>query len=106
MCKAQKRKLARWVKGYMQERLEYIASLRQIEIRKVNPAYTSQICHKCGRFGTRNGKVFRCPQCGSMDADINAAHNIHERDKDSEITLYTPYKKVKEILMSRTAQLV
>lgn len=106
MCKAQKRKLARWVKGYMQERLEYIASLRQIEIRKVNPAYTSQICHKCGRFGTRDGKVFRCPQCGSMDADINAAHNIHERDKDSEITLYTPYKKVKEILMSRTAQLV
>lgn len=101
MSKAQKRKLARWLKGYIQERLEYVCSLRQIKIIEVNPAYTSQICHKCGSFGDRNGKVFKCPHCGTMDADINAGHNIKDRYYDKEISLYTPYKKVKEILLNR-----
>lgn len=99
--KKQKRKLSRWIKGYIQKRLEYIASLRQIKIEKVNAAYTSRICHKCGRFGVRNNKKFTCEKCGPMDADINAAHNIKDRFKDKEITLYTPYKKVKKILESR-----
>ena len=106
MCKSQKRKLSRWVKGYIQERVEYIASLRQIKIEKVNPAYTSQICHKCHCFGKRNGKIFTCPNCYEMDAYINASHNIGDRFEDKEITLYTSYKKVKEILKKREIRLV
>lgn len=105
MSKTQKRKLSRWVKGYIQERLEYIASLRQIKIEKVNPAYTSQICHKCGQFGIRKNKMFTCPDCGEIDADINASHNIKNRYNDKEITLYTSYKKVKEILVNRKIRL-
>lgn len=101
MAKTQKRKLARWIKGYIQERLEYICSLRQIKIVEVNPAYTSQICHKCSSFGTRNGKLFTCTYCGEMDADINAANNIEKRYLDSEITIYTPYRKVKELILQR-----
>lgn len=105
ISKTQKRKLSRWVKGYIQERLEYIASLRQIKIEKINPAYTSQICHKCGQFGIRKNKVFTCPDCGEIDADINAAHNIKDRFDDKEITLYTSHKKVKEILINRKIRL-
>ena len=105
MCKTQKRKLSRWIKGYIQERLEYIASLRQIKVEKVNPAYTSQICHKCGQFGIRKDKLFTCVDCGEIDADINAAHNIKDRFKDKEITLYTSYKKVKEVLANRKIRL-
>ena len=83
-----KRKLSRWIKGYIQERLDYIASLRQIKITMVNPAYTSQFCHICGGFGKRNGKIFTCRTCGSVDADYNAAGNIKSRKNDTEITLY------------------
>lgn len=101
MNKSQKRKLSRWIKGYIQERLEYISSLRQIKVVEVNPAYTSQICHKCGQFGIRKGKQFTCRNCGEIDADINASHNILDRYKDKEITVYTSYKKVKEILVKR-----
>ena len=36
-----------------------------------------------------------------MDADYNASCNIGDRKNDIEITLYTPYKKVKEILLKR-----
>ena len=96
-----KRKLSRWIKGYIQERIEYIASLRQIKLTMINPAYTSKICHECGEFGVRNNKVFTCKTCGTMDSDYNAACNIKARKYDKEITIYTPYKKVKEILINR-----
>ncbi|MGU8833502.1 hypothetical protein ACV3UL_04220 [Clostridium perfringens] len=43
LTKGVKRKLSRWTKGYIQERLEYIASTRGIKIVNINPAYTSQI---------------------------------------------------------------
>lgn len=96
-----KRKLSRWIKGYIQKRLEYIASLRQIKVTMINPAYTSQVCHKCGAFGHRSGKTFTCPNCGTMDADYNASCNIKARKDDTEIILYTPYKNVKQILLNR-----
>ena len=79
--------------------------MRQIKIEKINPAYTSQICHKCGHFGIRKNKVFICPDCAEIDADINAAHNIKDRFDDKEITLYTSHKKVKEILINRKIRL-
>ena len=104
LTKGVKRKLSRWTKGYIQERLEYIASTRGIKVVNINPAYTSQICYKCGSFGKRNEKKFECQNCGVIDADINAAHNIEHRYLDSEITLYTPYVKVKEILLKRQNQ--
>lgn len=96
-----KRKLCRWIKGYIEQRLEYIATLRQIKVSMINPAYTSQVCHKCGALGIRYNKKFKCENCGIMDADYNAACNIKIRKFDSEITLYTPYKKVKQIILSR-----
>lgn len=96
-----KRKLSRWVKGFIQERLDYICSTEGIPVKEINCAYTSQICSKCGLFGNRNGKKFTCSKCGTLDADVNGASNIEARYKDDEITLYTPYKEVKKILLKR-----
>ena len=49
------------------------------EVRKVNPAYTSQTCRQCGHVDkkNRNGTEFKCTECGHADdADVNAALNI------------------------------
>lgn len=99
--KGTKRKLNRWVKGYIQERLSYICSLYGVKLELINPAYTSQICHQCGAFGYRNGKTFTCSEHGVMDADLNAAHNIEHRLNDKLITQYTSYQEVKRILLER-----
>ena len=65
--------------------------------KKINPAYTSQICHICDSFGTRNGETFTCQCCqNKMDADVNAAYNIRKRKNIKEIDLYTNTKKVKQ----------
>ena len=58
----------RWMLGYKAHRLE-----------KVNPAYTSQTCHRCGHVAEENRRKerFKCVSCGYVgNADINAAFNI------------------------------
>ena len=99
--KSVKRKLSRWIKGYIKERLEYKCDLNRIEYTYINPAYTSQVCNICGSFGKRNGDLFKCSYCGETHADLNAAINILNRKYDEHITLYTPYTKVRNILEKR-----
>ena len=85
-----------WMKGYLDERLEFKAELNGIEVTEVNPAYTSQIHHKCKTLGTRNFETFTCPKCKEKeDADINAAKNILARKYETKITKYTPLKTIK-----------
>jgi IS605 OrfB family transposase len=96
-----KRKLSRWIKGYIKERLAYKCKLSGIGQHIVNAAYTSQVCHRCGRFGERSNEVFKCSSCGVIDADYNASMNIVNRKDDKEISLYTPYRLVKDILKKR-----
>ncbi|TCO35869.1 transposase [Kribbella steppae] len=48
-------------------------------VQKINPAYTSQTCSRCGHCapGNRENQAFRCQSCGHSDhADVNAAINI------------------------------
>ena len=63
--------------GHLVRRLEEKAPGR---IEKINPAYSSQICHACGHRAADNREsqaVFRCRACGHTDhADVNAAKNI------------------------------
>ena len=62
--------------GEIRKNLEYKCG-RLIE---VNPAYTSQTCHKCGHADKENRKTqarFLCVNCGfGSNADTNAAMNI------------------------------
>jgi len=101
LSKKVKRYFSSWLKGYIKERLEYISKLNGVKLETVNAAYTSQVCHICGSFGKRNGDRFYCAEHREMDADYNASLNILARYFDSGITLYTPRKKVKEILQER-----
>ncbi len=101
------RLLSSWIKGYLQERLEYKSKLFNIKKAVVNPAYTSQTCSQCGCLGNRSGDRFKCPNCGmGANADYNASRNILNRKFDNEISLYTPYKRVKEIIQCRVSTLV
>lgn len=94
--------LSSWCKGYLDERLEYLAEYFNCKVIYINPAYTSQVCSFCGHLdkNSRKGEKFKCSNCGKeIDADINASINILKRKDDKRITLYTPYNKVKEILI-------
>lgn len=60
--------------------LSYKLAERGGEVRKVNPAYTSQTCSACGtidKTSRKNQATFECGHCGhSANADTNAARNI------------------------------
>ena len=74
-------KLQYW--SYLQviEKLEKLSEIKGFEIKKVEPAYTSQTCSKCKvvNKSNRNGEIYQCT-CGLLiDADTNAAINILHR---------------------------
>lgn len=86
----------RWRYHQLQQQLEYKGKQAGIEVRKVNPRYTSRRCSKCGfihhdfdrqyRDAHRDGRRvarFKCPQCEyEADPDYNAARNIATLDVD------------------------
>lgn len=84
---AQKRGLNREILaqnwGELARQLAYKAAWAGRDYGEVNPAFTSQICHHCGRIGKRTGVRFEClysDDCGWRgDADDNAAINILAR---------------------------
>jgi len=101
LSKKVKRYFSSWLKGYLQEQIDYKTLLNGIQQVVVNPAYGSQVCHLCRRFGVRRGDKFYCEIHGVLDADHNAALNYLARMSDTEINIYTPYRKVKDILRER-----
>ena len=98
------RKLSAWCKGEIHQALTEIADRTGSTIKIVNPAYTSQVDHLTGTLtGTRKGDCFIRYTGEVLQADYNAAMNILARDNDKDINRYTPYQKVKQILLKRTA---
>lgn len=97
-----KKILRNWSFYQLQEQIKYKASLYGIEVRKVNPCYTSQVCSFCGHYEKEQRKSqseFVCgnPNCKShsfhknqkyINADWNAARNIAMSTNyfDGEIT--------------------
>lgn len=103
--KNQKRCLAGWVKGIIKEALENVSQRRGSTLVYVNAAYTSQMDSRYGvLLGQRKGKKFYCFDGVVLGAEVNAARNILARKDDLEIRLWTPYEKVKSILLERTEQ--
>lgn len=72
--------LRNWSFYELQQFITYKATKYGIEVRKVNPYHTSQICCKCGHWeeGQRIDQAhFVCKKCGNeINADFNAARNI------------------------------
>ncbi|MHB8084304.1 MAG: RNA-guided endonuclease InsQ/TnpB family protein [Dehalococcoidia bacterium] len=59
--------------------LSYKAESAGRKLVKVNPAYTTQDCHRCGHRQklTLADRIYVCPCCGlHIDRDLNAAKNI------------------------------
>jgi IS605 OrfB family transposase len=85
--RATNRRLSNWSFHQLRQFIEYKALIAGVPVIKVDPAYTSQTCSKCGHCDrkNRNGSDFECRSCGhSMDADHNAARNIAVRAKHAQ----------------------
>jgi transposase len=98
------RRLSGWIKGVIAERVQFKALAAGCRHEIVNAAYSSQACPNCGFVdgSNRKGDVFECLHCGhAAHADRVAAKNLLARWRDPEITRYTPYRKVKAILLDR-----
>ena len=100
------RRLTSWTKGVIAEALETVSQRRGASLVLVNPAYTSQMDSRNGcLLGHRCGDSFYCFDGVVLQADENAARNVKARLFDQEIDRWTPYQKVKSILLERTERL-
>lgn len=81
--KAQRYQLHSWAFNDLQKKIKYKAEREGIEVRLVDPRYTSQQCSRCGHIEKGNRvsqSKFSCKSCGySAHADINAACVIASR---------------------------
>lgn len=72
--------LRNWSFYELQQFITYKAAKYGIEVRKINPCYTSQVCSCCGHWeeGQRIDQAhFKCKYCGEeLNADFNASRNI------------------------------
>lgn len=91
--------LRNWSYYQLQQYITYKAKAYGIEVRKINPCFTSQVCSCCGHWeeGQRiDQSHFVCKSCGvEMNADFNASRNI------SKSTLFTKKgEKIKDMIIS------
>jgi IS605 OrfB family transposase len=92
----------RWRYYQLQQFIEYKAKEKGIEVKKINPRYTSRRCSECeyinekfdrdyrDKEATKSGKTaqFVCPKCGYKEGpDYNAARNIATIDIEEKIKL-------------------
>ena len=81
--KPQRAALHSWAFAQLGGFLAYKAKQAGVAFVEVDPAYTSQICHKCGwvdKHNRRSQSEFACGRCGFVGhADHNAAVNIARR---------------------------
>lgn len=74
-------KFQRWSYSKCLNKLERLCEENRVLFIKVDPAYTSQKCSKCGFIhkDNRNKDTFLCISCGNlMHSDLNAAINLSQ----------------------------
>lgn len=97
------RRMSSWAKGALAESLDSVCKQRKAKLVLVNSAYTSQMDSTNGLLqGRRVGDRFYRTNGDVLQADHNAAVNVLARLGDDEISLYTPYKVVRQILLARS----
>ena len=109
------RRLSAWTKGMIANAIETISRRRGSSVILINSAYTSQMDSRHGvLMGKRSGDSYSrqkflrnfcleyCFDGVVLQADENAARNVLARLYDQEIDRWTPFQKVKSILLERT----
>ena len=76
----------RWVRGMIVDRITDMVESNGGRVMTVNPAYTSQLCHRCGT--TLDASHYHTPTCSvcrvGWDRDENAAANIAGKLKEKD----------------------
>ena len=76
-------RLGNWSFYDLATKIVYKAKEAGIPVIFVDPAYTSQTCHRCGHCERANRKSqseFECKRCGfACNADFNGSKNIEAR---------------------------
>ncbi len=85
-----------WSPGTLIDAIKWHAKQLNVDLKILNPRYTSQRCSKCGLIDNKNrpkkrkgASYFKCtnPDCGYEDhADKNAARNLSIKDIDKIIS--------------------
>jgi len=92
--------ISNWSFYQLQNFIEYKAIQKGIEVIKVKPNYTSQICHRCGQLGSRSNGCFSCLHCGLSDfnADLNASRNLaHPKLVERQGVVTHPYSRSDDV---------
>lgn len=68
------------LQDFLQSWLPQLSYEHGIPLIRVDPAYTSRVCHRCHRKGVRSpdGRHFTCSVHGSMNAHRNAAQVVRQ----------------------------
>lgn len=75
--KEQRRQHNNWAFYQLRQFTNYKAVIAGVPVLLIRPEYTSKTCHQCLHIGHRDGKSFKCENCGwHGDADFNAANVI------------------------------
>jgi IS605 OrfB family transposase len=84
--------LSNWSFFQLQSFISYKAEMMGVEVVKVKPNYTSQICSRCGELGFRSKHFFSC-HCGfQLNADLNASRNLaHPMLVVRQVAVTRPY---------------
>lgn len=80
------RKKNRIPHSIFQSAIEDVSARKGVQVVKVEPYYTSQICSRCGKMGKRSKdfKMFTCSHCNyRANADRNASVNIARRANEN-----------------------
>lgn len=104
--KALSRRVMLLSRSLLNERLDFVASVKRFRREDTNCAYSSQTCPNCWfpHPANRRGDRFQCThiQCRHADmADRVGAEHTKRRVTDPEIRTWTPRPRVKEILLAR-----
>lgn len=91
--------LSNWSFFQLQSFIQYKAEREGIVVDRVKPNYTSKICHRCGKLGSRSSQgCFSC-HCGltNFNADLNASRNLaHPMLVERQAFVTKPYSRGNE----------
>lgn len=100
LSKRTKRKLSSWIRGTIEERFLFKASVHGAKVVYVPASYSSRRCPVCGYVhkSNRNDDSFVCKDCGHRaQSDANGAVNLLLAAHDKDITKFMTKESVKTV---------